>query len=641
MITEVNKYLILGVKEDLDLFYQRAQQEGFIEFIRRGKSSKEVPEQIHLLLNAIKILKKIPLAEAVESHEPEDIFVAAKRALHLAEETLRLQKERRLTEFEIARVSPFGDFFVEDLAYIEKEGHRKIQFFCMKSGQAEELLLKEDLIYITTEYGLDYFIGINTKIKTCPGLIEMRIEKPLGELSNHLTFVLESLRLIENEEKKIAQHLGSFREKLIEELNTHHLAMAKKGVQSPLVDSSFFCAEAWVSKTQTARFLSLISDLSVYAEVIKIEDSDSVPTIMENQGTNRIGEDLVKFYDAPSVKDKDPSGWVFWFFALFFAMIISDAGYGLVYLAFAGYLKWKFRSFTGATKRFYRLFVILSIFVVGWGIATASFFGLELPQGSILQKIAPLHWLVEAKADYHLKQKDDVYHEWQVQYPEIAKTQSGAQFIEATISPPPSKPKSPVVGEFSNNILLEFSLVVGIIHIGLSLLRYVRRNWSGIGWVVFLIGGYLFFPSMLKATTMVNFLELIDKSMAENLGKQLIYVGIGTALLLAVIQKGWSGLKEIMNLGQIFGDVLSYVRLYALALSSVIMASTFNDMGSGSGFIGGFFIILAGHVMTMGLGMMSGVIHGLRLNVIEWYHYSFEGGGRIFNPLKLLKLKDD
>lgn len=58
MITEVKKYLILGTEEDLDLFYKRAQQEGFIEFISSSRRSKEVPEKIQFLLKAIKILKK-------------------------------------------------------------------------------------------------------------------------------------------------------------------------------------------------------------------------------------------------------------------------------------------------------------------------------------------------------------------------------------------------------------------------------------------------------------------------------------------------------------------------------------------------------------------------------------------------------
>ena len=64
---------------------------------------------------------------------------------------------------------------------------------------------------------------------------------------------------------------------------------------------------------------------------------------------------------------------------------------------------------------------------------------------------------------------------------------------------------------------------------------------------------------------------------------------------------------------------------------------TFNRMGENAGIMAGIFIIIIGHTVNITVGVMGGVIHGLRLNFIEWYHYCFEGGGRLFNPLKILK----
>ena len=75
--------------------------------------------------------------------------------------------------------------------------------------------------------------------------------------------------------------------------------------------------------------------MAVHCEPIAIEETDKIPTYMENKGRQRIGEDLVRIYDIPATTDKDPSGWVFWFFALFFAMIVADGGYGLLYLGIA------------------------------------------------------------------------------------------------------------------------------------------------------------------------------------------------------------------------------------------------------------------------------------------------------------------
>lgn len=69
------------------------------------------------------------------------------------------------------------------------------------------------------------------------------------------------------------------------------------------------------------------------------------------------------------------------------------------------------------------------------------------------------------------------------------------------------------------------------------------------------------------------------------------------------------------------------------------MAETFNRMGIDLGLFFGIIVILGGHGINFVLGTMGGVIHGLRLNFIEWYHYSFDGGGKLFKPLRRFTLK--
>jgi V/A-type H+-transporting ATPase subunit I len=193
--------------------------------------------------------------------------------------------------------------------------------------------------------------------------------------------------------------------------------------------------------------------------------------------------------------------------------------------------------------------------------------------------------------------------------------------------------------EFASNILMEFMLMIGIVHITLGILRYVNRNIAGIGWIAFMFGGYLYFPGMLNATSIVNFTGLVSKPMASAIGLQLLYGGIGFAVLAALIQKRLRGLGEIANMVGVFSDVLSYLRLYALSLASTIMATTFNTEGSALGLVAGAVVILGGHVVNIALAFQGGVIHGLRLNFLEWYHYCFDGGGRLFNPLHKLKIK--
>jgi V/A-type H+-transporting ATPase subunit I len=110
--------------------------------------------------------------------------------------------------------------------------------------------------------------------------------------------------------------------------------------------------------------------------------------------------------------------------------------------------------------------------------------------------------------------------------------------------------------------------------------------------------------------------------------------GLGLALGLSLIQNRIMGLLEIINIIQIFSDVLSYLRLYALGLAGAIIGVIVNEAAAKIPLFFGALILLFGHGLNMVLAVMGGVIHGLRLNFIEWYHYSFVGGGKLFSPLK-------
>ncbi len=633
MIIKAQKYLIFGVQEDLDAFYERAQAKGFIEFISPRKSAKHLPEPIQALASALKFVRTMPVrSSSKEKAHSSDPLSLAKRVLELRDKIERLQEEKRIWEVEKARIEPFGDFSRGDISYIEERGHCKIQFFSAKSGRAGALVDNPHLIRLATESDLDYFISINPQVKNYPELTEMRIEHSLGEVVHKITLSSESIREAEKELKHLTTYQQDFEEELIRRLNEHGLNSAKEDAREPLEGAGVFSAEAWIPDSKVNGLMSLLDGLAVYVEKIGIEENDRVPTVMENEGTARTGEDLVRFYDVPSINDKDPSAWVFWSFALFFSIIIADGGYGIIFLILAAYLKRKKGTFYGSAKRVFKLFVTLSTCVVAWGVLTGSFFGLDLAPTNTLKEISPFTYLVEKKAEYHMQQKDDVYREYVHFSPAAAEAKTPRAFLDKA----PEARK-----DFADDILLDITIIIGIVHIGCSLLRYVKRNLPAIGWVIFLIGSYLFFPTTLDATTLFNFLGWVDKATGARIGEVLVYGGFSLAVVLGLIQKKWKGLMEIMNVIQLGADVLSYLRLYALALASSIMAATFNGMGEMAGVAGGFFIILAGHVVNLSLGTMSGVIHGLRLNFIEWYRYSFEGGGRIFNPLRILRSKEE
>lgn len=639
MIINVIKYLIIGVKEEIDRFFELAQEHGFLEFIKMSeKKHIEQPLPIQSLLSAIKILRKFPIQEVYVAGG--DLLFAmqiSERILELKEDLEKLYEEKRLLEAEIARVMPFGDFSMEDLEYIEKEGHRRIQFFCRKATKEPTDEASHHMIYVGTSYGLDYFISIAKESITASSMIEMRIDSPLGELNNRLKFVDHAIDKFEDELKDFAGHSQFLQSILVDEMNKYNLTCAKKDVSYPL-QNSVFAIEAWVPENKVRSLFSLLDGMAISAEQIAVEKKDRVPTCMENQGVGLVGEDLVKIYDVPAITDKDPSKWVLWFFVFFFAIIVCDAGYGVIFLALSLYLKQKYPQIKGMAQRMLKLLYMLSYACIVWGVLTCSYFGMRISPESFLSKISPLHYLAEQKALYHFHNQDSVYEHWVTAYPQLKTITDGRALLEtaATIKNDSSTYK--MLEEFSGNILLEFTIIIGIIHISFSFLRVLRKNIAGLGWIAFMIGGYLYFPGMLKSTSIVNFMGWMTPVLSAAVGLELIYVGLGFAMLAALIQRGMKGWGELSSIIQIFVDTLSYLRLYALSLAGAIMASTFNQEGSALGLVFGALAIFLGHCINISVGFMGGIIHGLRLNFLEWYHHCFDGGGKLFKPLKKLKM---
>ena len=101
------------------------------------------------------------------------------------------------------------------------------------------------------------------------------------------------------------------------------------------------------------------------------------------------------------------------------------------------------------------------------------------------------------------------------------------------------------------------------------------------------------------------------------------------------------GLKGVSGITTAFGDVLSYLRLFALGLASASLAVTFNDLasqamgaGAGIGLLLGLVILAAGHALNLVLAVVSGVVHGLRLNLIEFYHWGVNEEGYPFHAFR-------
>lgn len=637
MRIDVKKFLFVGVQKDRNDFFRRAQQLGLIHFIKDTKEQPHLPGVIENITRAIKVLRH---QQPAPQEDLEDVTLAegiAQQIVELDNALKALHDQRRILNLEIARVAPFGDFSMEDIRYIENETHRVIQFYCAHHGFAEENPLPDHMIYVTSDENLDYFMALNPEPRQYERMIEMQIDKPLDVLRQEYDEGNSRIHDIEEHLKTYTRFNDFLHHALISYMNKYNLHAAESDVDQ-LMDNSLFTIEGWVPVDKVEDVQQSLIGSNVYFEEVAIEEQDTIPTYLENQGMHRVGEDLVHIYDTPSATDKDPSLWVLFFFSLFFAFIIGDGGYGLIFFLIAGWIQYKVPKMRSAGRRFMKLFFTLSVACIVWGVLTSNFFGIDIPLDTPLRKLSVMDWLAEKRADWHLMHKDELYQEWVKKFPAIAQAQNGTEMINAAVTTKDGVKHYELLAKMADNILMELALVIGIVHISLGFLRYLDKNWSGIGWVIFMIGCYLYLPYYLGTTSLLHYVFGVSQKDYATNGIYLIEGGFILAMTLAVIQHKLFGLLESMHVIQIFADVLSYLRLYALGLAGAIVTATINEFAAMAPFVLGVVLLIFGHAINMGLAVMGGVIHGLRLNFLEWYHYSFEGGGKRFNPLRLLTL---
>lgn len=627
---DVKKFVFVGVESEREAFFKQAQEGGFVNFIdTRPVKVKEVSIEIQEMLAAIKILRGLP---SVEQEETEEYTIAdglVQKILQLKHTIEKLLEEERILRLEIARVSVFGNFSREDIAYIEKEGKCKVQFFCAKQGFAHQPNLPEEVIYVGSEHNLDHFIAINKEPMQYEKMVEMHVTKTVDELRVKYESVEQELYANEKRLKTYAKYNTFLHHALVNKLNHIDLEVTQDFRQEP-IEGELFAIEGWVPVTKIESLHKLVERMHVHVEEIAVEPVETVPTYLENKGMHRVGEDLVHIYDTPSSTDKDPSLWILVFFAFFFSFIVGDAGYGLVLLLVAMYIRFKVKHYTATGRRVLKLCMILAGSIIVWGTLMTSFFGITIAPDSPIRKVSLMQYLVDKKVAFHFTHHDATYDEWVKKYPDVANMTDPHEILKKAVK---SDGSYDMLNKFSDNIMMELALFIGVVHLILSMARYLDRQWTGYGWIIFLIGCYLYLPHFLGATSMINFVFNVDTKTTANGGFYLIFGGITIAWILGIVKHKWLGLLEGMTVIQIFGDVLSYLRLYALGLAGAMLTSVINDMASSMNFVFAVAIIIFGHLVNLVLGVMGGVIHGLRLNFLEWYHYSFEGGGKMFKPL--------
>ncbi len=362
---------------------------------------------------------------------------------------------------------------------------------------------------------------------------------------------------------------------------------ARAAADHQTLDSEqLFAVEAWVPQEHS-------SDLVMYCErngfVYQSRSpapDESPPTLVRNAPQVEAGEDLVNFYMTPGYSTWDPSGIVFVSFAIFFAMILADAGYAAVLgVALLVFWRWLGRSESG--KRFRPMLTAIVLTSLVYGVLLGSYFGIAPPQGTLLGRL-------------HLLDMNN------------------------------------------SKLMMGLSILVGGIHVLLANVMDARRhkNWpdrfGSLGWAAVISGGLL-----LGAGAAVPAVALLKIIGGVVIVAGLLMVVVFTAPHEKPLPRLMQGLLGLTKVSAAFGDILSYMRLFALGLASASLAMAFNDMAAGIhssmprfGLLLALLVLLFGHALNLLLGVSSGVIHGLRLNVIEFFNWGLKDEGRRFTPFR-------
>ena len=513
--------------------------------------------------------------------------------------------EKRALSEEILRmtvlrdgISKWGDFNPSELRSLEDAG---LSFSFYIIGKKEVALLPEDVRYITLkavdkqnaiavlgELGPEYASARFNVPEKGVSQLTAEIEKKNARIRELDELVSSSVKLIPSYDKAIAV--------LTDEI-VYHSVSDGAGTEEGLTLISGFIPE---------------SDLSVFRETAgkncwayALDDpaeDDPVPTKVRYNKVTKMMKPLFDMLGTvPGYREYDISMWFLLFLSLFFGMIIGDAAYGVIFLILGVVLHIKTKKCSNLNLLLY----VMSIATIAWGSVTGTWFGAEAAM-----KIPLLKSLVIPSI---------------ANYPEYF----GIESVSA------------------QNAVMKFCFSIGMIQLSLACLMNVVRNWkkkslafiADFAWLAMIISIY-FLALMLVIGESVNMTVVFA----------VVIGGLVTVILFGAQEPGQSfgkGVKAglggafttFLDTISAFGNVMSYIRLFAVGMASLAIAQSFDGMASsmlkGWAFPAGMLILIVGHGLNIIMGMLSVVVHGVRLNLLEFSgQLGMEWAGIPYEPFR-------
>ena len=587
MITQMKKYTFLVFHRDYEPFLEQLRDLGVVHITQKAAGLIEDDEHLQAALQHEDELRRL-----LKQGAPDQLIAERNEV-----------KERITAAQEAAKqAAVWGDFDAARIAALKEAGYTLHFYECSSKAFQEEWGIK-----VNEAGGKIYFVGINSEYSDYSDYSEL----PLPEKSEAAWLQeIEHLKgLLAAANARIEAWQLANKERLEQELveARQQIDWQRVTLSTDKVAEGALCLfEGFCPIDKEPELNAMLQEAQVYYEETDPEKEDATPIKLRNNRFTKLFEPLTGMYGWPNYNEFDPTPILAPFYLLFFSLCVGDAGYGLA-LILVGWLiakeKLRIEMFEGLGP----IIAVLGVGTTIVGYLGGTFFGIDIYQA-----------------------------EW---FPAWAK----APMFKAWL------------GDGTGNwmgydIMMVLALIIGVFHICLAMtvkaICYTKQNGfhataSTWGWLLLIVGGIA--TAILASTSVLG-----------PQTTQTILIVIAAISALGIFIFNTPGRNPLINVGAglwdtyqmatgILGDVLSYLRLYALGMAGAMLGAAFNELGMtvlgenpNVGTAIGFALIVAfGHVLNLLMACLGAFVHPLRLTFVEYFkNVGYEGSGKKYNPFK-------
>ena len=584
MITQMKKYTFLVFHRDYETFLEQLRNLGVVHITEKAAGMAD-DEQLQTLLQKAGALKK-----TIAQGAPDQLL----------QEKSNIEQRIAATRKEVERMAVWGNFSSKRIAELRQAGYDLRYYTCSKTKFSEEWG-----IVLTTVGSTTYFVQVVKAGETPAELPDFCQQQTLNEKSSaDLEKDVEGLNgLLVAQNARIElwakENIPALKQELQDTLQQIDWKRVTLNTDT-LAEGSLKLLEGFCPIDKEQELNQLLEQQHIYYQEEDPNETDNTPIKLRNNWFTKMFECLTGMYGWPSYGEFDPTPVLGPFFLLFFAICMGDCGYGLL-LILIGILiskgKLKIQMFEGLGP----IITTLGVGTAVIGFFLGTFFGIDLYAAS---------WVPEA-----LK----------------------SVMIKGSVS----------VAGSSYDIQMVMALCIGVFHICLAMIIkaicYTKRfgfkeNISTWGWLLLIVGGLI--------VVLLGMTHLFPEEVTK---WTLIVVAAISALGIYIFNK--PGRNPLINIGAglwdtynmatgILGDVLSYIRLYALGLAGGMLGGAFNNLAEmvlGANptwqWVPFVIILLIGHALNLAMSALGAFVHPLRLSFVEYFKNSgYEGKGTLYKP---------